>query len=93
MARYIEADAVISAIEFGMTYLSIFDGNGNISRPFDVANKELLRATNRIKELPSIDIVRCAECNHYTEAEGCLLEENSTRQADDFCSYGDRREP
>ena len=45
-----------------------------------------------IDTAPSIDIVRCSECNHYTEAEGCLLEDNSTRQADDFCSYGERKE-
>ena len=46
----------------------------------------------RIEEAPSIDIVRCKECKHYTEAEGCLLEDNSTRQADDFCSYGERKD-
>ena len=39
------------------------------------------------------ELVRCKECKHYTETKGCLLEDNSTRQADDFCSYGERREP
>ena len=38
------------------------------------------------------DLVRCGECKNYTEAKGCFLEDNSTRQADDFCSYGEVRD-
>lgn len=45
-----------------------------------------------LKDAPTIDIVRCKECCYYEEKRGCLLEDNSTRHAEDFCSYGERKE-
>lgn len=49
----ISRQAAIDAIEWGKTYLSVFDKDGNVSRPFEVANNELLNAIDRIKEIPS----------------------------------------
>lgn len=35
-----------------------------------------------------VEVVRCQDCKYWTEDRGCLLEDNSTRQANDYCSYG-----
>ena len=51
-----------------------------------------------IEDAPSIDIVRCKECKHYDDEDYgeptryCTWHE-SVVGADDFCSYGERREP
>lgn len=37
------------------------------------------------------DLVRCGECKHY-ENEWCYWRDEAIT-ADDFCSYGERREP
>lgn len=44
-----------------------------------------------MESAPSIDIVRCKECKWFNEREGCLFS-TSEIEADDFCSYGERRE-
>lgn len=46
----------------------------------------------RIEEAPSIDIVRCAECEYsdiYDDEMFCRLRTDDVK-ADDFCSYGER---
>ena len=53
MNDLISRQAAIDAIEWGKTYLSVLDKDGNISRPFAVANNELSNAIDRIKEIPS----------------------------------------
>ena len=88
MARYIDADALIRRIQdehkFGSLMLS-----------------------NMISEMPTADVVevvRCKDCKymcHYTDGhlECRLLSDLKpipttycTMNADDFCSYGERRE-
>ena len=47
-----------------------------------------------IKNAPSIDIVRCAECEYsdiYDDEMFCRLRTDDVK-ADDFCSYGERKE-
>lgn len=44
----------------------------------------------RIEEAPSIDIVRCGECKHWTYEESCSFFNNKPTCFDDFCSYGER---
>ncbi len=51
-----------------------------------------------IRELPSIDIVRCKECVHGTYCEEadmyiCNANDQDLYEAEHFCSYGERREP
>ena len=41
---------------------------------------------------PSIDIVRCKECYMCDEEMWCSFYD-SIMESDDFCSYGERREP
>ena len=38
-------------------------------------------------------IVRCKECKHWTYEESCGFFNNKPTCFDDFCSYGERREP
>jgi len=45
-------------------------------------------------ELPSADaveVVRCKDCKHLFEDNGCPLRYFKTHREDDFCSYGERR--
>lgn len=51
-----------------------------------------------IENAPSIDLVTCAECKHWAKSSfageyfcGCL-EGGIGGSADDFCSYGERKE-
>lgn len=51
-----------------------------------------------INEAPSIDIVRCHECEHgtwheQTEMYICSANDQDLYEAGHFCSYGERREP
>ena len=53
---------------------------------------------NVLDSAPSIDIVRCGECKHWCKGDevyGICYRCPNTRQmqADDFCSYGERKEP
>jgi len=84
MSRYIDADALLKAVE----------------RYFTGA----LTASEREKILadaPSIDIVRCKECIHCADDWNgnqpmftCELGRcGESVQPNDFCSYGERREP
>ena len=41
---------------------------------------------------PSIDIVRCGECKHYDTPECQIKVSLYGLNADDFCSYGERKE-
>ena len=44
-----------------------------------------------LNSAPSIDIVRCGECKHWTDNEDYDCEIHSGAwQADDSCSYGER---
>ncbi len=53
-----------------------------------------LDAIERIKTLSTIDIVRCKECK-WDKAQMIPKEVKCIYQhdADDYCSYGERREP
>ena len=49
-----------------------------------------------IDDAPSIDIVRCGECKYYKADDysgvyHCFFSSNAVT-ADDFCSYGERKE-
>ena len=88
MSRYIDADALTKEIKQ------------------DIADNGLTEryVFYRINDAPSIDIVRCKECKHWHDhittswcSRGAELRPQESgwikRNADDFCSYGERREP
>ena len=81
MSRYIDADALKIDLK----------GLGNLWKdPFD----DVFGYTHgQIKSAPSIDIVRCKECKYYEAKEDWCYWRDEAITADDFCSYGERREP
>ena len=83
MSRYIDADALLRALA-EMWYDS----------PISVTG---ISASQLIDKQPSIDIVRCKECR-WAKANGTYqwcgrLDSTAQITANDFCSYGERREP
>lgn len=107
MSRYIDADAMESTLQqmemiTAMSHIELGeedDDVGEISMP-------MFTVRNIMKTAPSIDIVMCKECKHldieYVENEHgkddeypmCLRFEDYTFdvKADDFCSYGERKD-
>ena len=87
MSRYIEYHDICSAIDNQQ------DGTG-------MTYEVLAHAMVEIQLAPSIDIVRCKECWHSKSVDCedgvftyfCDISDLKWR-ADDFCSYGERREP
>ena len=50
-----------------------------------------------VMQLPTIDLVRCKECKHWLDGSGLCkhwskLYGSVLTKADDFCSYGERKE-
>ena len=94
MSRYIDADNAIERLgAYLMTDAQIEYGglaSENIEDWKPIAIEIL-------KGAPSIDIVRCKECK-WAKANGTYqwcgrLDSTARITADDFCSYGERREP
>ena len=100
MSRYIDADAVITAIAEFNKY------EDELEYPYASDDLEEYKDDARllIEDAPSIDIVRCGECKYYTKrkftdgsgeiwAEDICDHYNLTApMPDDFCSYGERKE-
>ena len=88
MSRYIDAEWLRSL------YADFKDYGGRTDWETPVAN---VLAT--IDDAPSIDLVRCKECKHHTSDDECIhphwdsaeLSIYMAAYADDFCSYGERR--
>ena len=77
MSRYIDADA----LEYDTEWSEYHDGFTAYSQM-------------AIDTAPSIDIVRCKVCKYWnSETNGCKRNPSvEAWRADDFCSYGERRE-
>lgn len=85
MSRYIDAEA----LKEKYTMVTKRYSGGIMERP------AVLLET--IDDAPSIDIVRCKECRHWRTREDetrCCVREYATEcwRADDYCSYGERKE-
>ena len=80
--RLIDADAIVYTHEVAR---SLEDGhNWN----------ELCVTQDDIECMPTIDaveVVRCRDCKHLFEDNGCPLRYFRTHLEDDFCSYGERK--
>lgn len=82
MSRWIDADA----LECDTEWSEYHDGFISYSQL-------------EIDTAPSIEIVRCKECKHYfydelNDCKMCYVHEyGEIWEDDDFCSYGERREP
>ena len=96
MSRYIDADALKAYYVDLSTEKDI--GYGDMGRMITVNINHIIKT---IDEAPSIDIVRCKECKWRNEygchnpiwGDGWANYPSPNPRADDFCSYGERREP
>ena len=93
MSRWIDADALKEDLLINhntdLMSQSLVLGSG-----FDVGVDYVMQF---IEDAPSIDLVRCGECKHWQDNNGgyptteCRWGHDETPDADDFCSYGERR--
>ena len=86
MGRYIDADMLIDS------FMSKLDDEETL---FNRVSRRFMRL---LKSSPSIDIVRCKECKHWHKwSDGEMFcghfDGGIGSDADDYCSYGERREP
>ena len=84
MSRYIDADAVIARVAGAMAYETEMETGEFIDCIEDA--EELLNG------IPTIDIVFCKECKYYEAKEDWCYWRDEAITADDFCSYGERKE-
>ena len=79
MSRYIDIEPILEWCD-----------NPEVFEPYGVNSVELER---KIRQAPSIDIVRCGECKYFWKYSNlptkCVFH-LSLINADDFCSYGER---
>ena len=92
MSRYIKFDDAVKVMACEMYAEAQSQG-------YDVDGIEdfMPEAKAWLNDAPSIDIVRCKECK-WAKALGTYqwcgrLDSTAQITADDFCSYGERREP
>ena len=90
MSRYIEADKVLKELHLNHK---------------DVIYIDKRDTAKRIEKIQGIDLVRCKECKYctkqkFTDGSGEIWEEEvcdyrniTAPLPDDYCSYGERREP
>ena len=96
MSRYIDADAVITAIAEFNKY------EDELEYPYASDDLEEYKDDARllIEDAPSIDIVRCKECKHWCNHKDADYDQNDfmyycavhkvSFSGKDFCSYGER---
>lgn len=54
------------------------------------ARLNLRLAKNIIGDMPSIDLIRCKDCKHWSYGKDICNLHDMGMVADDFCSYGER---
>ena len=96
MSRYIDADAVITAIAEFNKY------EDELEYPYASDDLEEYKDDARllIEDIPTIDIVRCKECRYCKRKRGTFKgepiifyrceENNRDVENDDYCSWGER---
>lgn len=59
-------------------------------------NAQAKTATTRIIDnaptIDAVEVVRCRDCKHGTEKDGCIICDQNIWDKNDYCSYGERRE-
>lgn len=84
--RLIDADAVKFEVEYG------YDNHGVLLVPY----RDIKKSMEATKTVDAIPVVRCKECKHYEPEEyefGCVFAGGlSYVKADDYCSYGERKD-
>ena len=94
MAEYIERRAAIDAVAFGITIASAFNKDtGARIDLFVNENAELTKAINRIRDLPSVDVVQVVhaywiDTENYYRRWRCSACSGHTKEAHpQFCPF------
>ena len=87
MSRWIEVDALHDALKAKQMWVVRCGDRHNEGYTFDQVHFA-------IDDAPSIDLVRCGECKHWRNIvpTRCTKHFGILVNADDFCSYGERKE-
>lgn len=94
MAEYIKREALQAALQRKKA------GAAN-ARYTDGWNDCLMRCKSMVSRFPAADVapvVRCKDCQYWQDNNGgypneeCRWREDETPDADDFCSYGKRKD-
>ena len=104
MAEYIEREALRDDIRESYLKLQEIYETLRYERERDICSGELgtfCEVLMRIKDFPAADVapvVRCRDCLYWQDNNGgypheeCRWGKNETPDADDFCSYGERKD-
>jgi hypothetical protein len=91
MAEYIDREALIERLKFKRDNEPNLDGRKRYG---------LDSAISQVRKAPTADVVevvRCRECEYWQDNNGgyphpeCRWGKDETPDADDFCSYGERK--
>lgn len=63
----------------------------NIHDDVDFNNKDVWDELAIAPTIDAIEVVRCRDCKHLYEDDGCPLRYFKTHVEEDFCSYGERK--
>ena len=77
------------------TILNMLDTEQFENQLYTQSERDLLAriwfAVNAIPTVDAVEVVRCKDCKHLFEDNGCPLRYFKTHREDDFCSYGERK--
>ena len=83
--RLIDADAFKENIK------CVCDAGGWLE-PVTTAIKEYIcKQVDYQTTVDAVEVVRCRDCKHLYEDDGCPLRYFKTHVEEDFCSYGERK--
>ena len=60
-----------------------------------IDNNDVQRCLSELQDMLAADmepVVRCKDCKHYDIGGSCIICVYQSRKADDFCSYGERKD-
>ena len=83
MSRYIDADALIKDIENDCPEVVYY------------TKRDAIDCIQSQPTADVVEVVRCKDCMYWTgkDYDGCCIKNGlATRYANDYCSYGERRE-
>lgn len=85
--RLIDAEALKTRINFSVT-ITGKDNALEVKRLMELYNK----AIDNAPTIDAVEVVRCKDCKHR-DLFSCPLAENDFQKDEDYCSWGERREP
>ena len=90
MAEYIERQAVIDAVEFGITLASAINiETGERTELFQRENDELREAVKRIKDIEPADVVQVCRCKDCIHNNDCDIQHSAQAGDNFFCGFGE----